>query len=164
MYMCIDIYVSISIWIWLLYIYTHTQIYIYIPIHMNTYIYISICIYVYIDLDLDICIYMVYIYIHTYIHIYLLHIYKHTVYRSIPSHRTVFLTRPLQSIPTLRGWSSLTPLCPPTGTVALYTMFLLPIWYGVWHTHGRSEGGVVYCLIVAQLYCTRVGNAGDRVE
>ena len=32
----------------------------------------------------------------------------------------------------------------------LDTTLLLPILYGVWHANERSEGGLVYCLIVVQ--------------
>ena len=34
--------------------------------------------------------------------------------------------------------------------LGLYTILFSPIWYSVWHTHGRSEGGGVYCPTVAQ--------------
>jgi len=34
--------------------------------------------------------------------------------------------------------------------LGLYTVLLLPILYGVWHTKGRSKGEVVYCPIAVQ--------------
>jgi len=43
--------------------------------------------------------------------------------------------------------------------IDLYTILLLPLLYGVWHTNERSEGGGVYCPIVVHQSCTRVGNA-----
>jgi len=33
---------------------------------------------------------------------------------------------------------------------ALYKILPLPILYGVWHAHGRSGEGVVYCAIAMQ--------------
>jgi len=53
----------------------------------------------------------------------------------------------------VQGWS-----------VGLYTILLLPMLYSAWHTNEISEGGVVYCPIVVQQYCTRVGNVGGRRE
>jgi len=48
-----------------------------------------------------------------------------------------------------RGWK-----------VGLHTILLSPILYGVWYTNGGSGEGVVYCAMVVQWYCKRVGFAG----
>ena len=43
--------------------------------------------------------------------------------------------------------------------IGLYTILPSPIVYGVWHTKGRSVGGVYYAIVV-QSYCNEVGVAG----
>jgi len=45
------------------------------------------------------------------------------------------------------------------GQLGLYTILPSPTVYGVWHTKGRSVGGVYYAMAM-QSYCTRVGVAG----
>ena len=148
-HMCVCVCVCI-------YIYTHTySIYVY----MYTYVYIHACVYVYI---------CVYIYIYIYIYIYVCvciyrHIYRH-IHIYIHVRLVIFLPakskRSISSHPPLPrafvSWGA-------DSHLGLYTILLLPILYGIWHTKGRSRG-VVYCPIAVQQYCNSVGNAGGPEE
>jgi len=46
--------------------------------------------------------------------------------------------------------------------LALHDIVMTNLVYGVWHTNGMSVGAV-YCPYL-KYYCTRVGDAGGRVE
>jgi len=83
------------------------------------------------------CVCVLYKYIKVRIHILYWFMYPFTPGEPPYINKSIFMDIDL-SIPFTSGWPS---IILPHMHVGLYTILLLPILYGVWHTSGRSRGG-----------------------